>query len=123
MIYIRSRSLKKEEKDSVSQDIPLSKKLEDNLNFFSALYKDSPDVVFCSFIAGKNEVAVIYIEGLSDTQKLEDQVLETLLNEKEFDETNMLLSIKHRLPIANIDKVSTYVACVEAIAGGNPFCF
>lgn len=126
VISIRSRSLKNKEKENrapqqtLSQDIPLSKKLEENLNFFSSLYQESTDVIFCSFTAGKNDVGIIYIEGLTDTQKLEDQILETLLNEKEFDETNLLLSIKSRLPIANIKKVSTYVACVDAISAGNP---
>ena len=126
MISIRSRSLKNKEKVNgtlqqiLSQDIPLSKKLEDNISFFSSLYNESPDVIFCSFTAGKNDVGIIYIEGLTDTQKLEDQILETLLNENEFDETNLLLSIKNRLPIANIKKVSTYVACVDAISAGNP---
>ncbi|MER1990028.1 MAG: spore germination protein [Solibacillus isronensis] len=126
VISIRSRSLKKKEKEydvpqqKLTQDIPLSKKLEENINFFSSLYQESPDVIFRSFTAGKNDVVIIYIEGLTDTQKLEDQILETLLNVNDFDETNLLLSIKKRLPIANINMVSTYVACVDAISGGNP---
>lgn len=126
VIRIRWRSLKKKEKEYeapqhvFSQDILLSKKLEQNIKFFSSLYKESPDVIFCSIVVGKNDAAIIYIEGLSDTQKLEEQVLEILLSENQFDESNLLLSIKNRLPITNVKKVSTYLACVEAIAIGNP---
>jgi hypothetical protein len=103
-----------------SQDIPLSQRLEANVHFFSSLYKESSDVVFRSFIVGEKDAAIIYIDGLSDTQKLDEQVLETLLDKKEFDENDFLLSVKNRLPISNINKISTFSACIDAIGNGNP---
>lgn len=120
------RSLKGKAKEveapqhNFSQDIPLSKKIVENVQFFSSVYQESPDVIFRSFFIGKKDAAIIYIEGLSDTQKLDDQVLETLINKNEFDETDFLRSIKNQLPIANIKKVSTFSACVDAVATGNP---
>jgi hypothetical protein len=126
VIGIRRRSLKKKAKEAKapqqisSQDTRLSKNLDENIQFFSSLYQESPDVMFRSFVVGKKEATIIYIEGLSDTQKLEHQVLETLLNQNDFDETDFLLSIKNRIPISNIKKISTFSACIDAVANGNP---
>ncbi|WHX98555.1 spore germination protein [Neobacillus sp. DY30] len=105
MIRIRRRPLKKLAKEqksppkTISQEIPLSKKLEDNLVFFSSLFQESSDVIFRSIAVGNIDAAIIYIEGLSDTQKLNEQVLKTLLDKNEFDNTNFLLAIENRLPI------------------------
>lgn len=118
-----SKSKAKEQKGSQqtpSQDIPLSKKLDENIQFVSSLYQESPDVIFRSFVIGKKDATIIFIEGLSDTQKLDEQVLEPLLDSNEFDETNFLHSIKNRLPISNIKKISTFLACIDAVANGNP---
>lgn len=123
VIRIKRRPLKKkaiEQKQAPSKDIPLSKKLEENIQFFCSLYQESSDVIFRSFVVGKKDAVIIYIEGLSDTQKLDEQVLETLLGKNEFDETDFLLSIKNRLPISNIRKISTQSSCIDAIATGNP---
>jgi len=122
----RSPFMKKEVKDykaphqTLSQDSPLSKTLESNIQYFSSLYKESSDVIFRTFIVDKKDAAIIYIEGLSDTQQLEQQVLETLLDTSELDETDFLLSIKNRLPISNINRVTTISACIDAISTGNP---
>ncbi|PFP25942.1 hypothetical protein COJ96_19525 [Bacillus sp. AFS073361] len=122
----RSPFMKKDVKDhkaphqTLSQDSPLSKTLESNIQYFSSLYKESSDVIFRTFIVDKKDAAIIYIEGLSDTQQLEQQVLETLLDTSEFDETDFLLSIKNRLPISNINRVTTISACIDAISTGNP---
>ena len=125
MIRIRRGPLKKTTKKQntaqhSTQDIPLSKKLDENIPFFSSQYKDSSDVIFRSFVVGQKDAAIIYIEGLSDTQKLDEQVLETLLGNNEFDESDFLLSVKNRLPVSNINMVNTYSACITALAEGKP---
>ncbi|WP_017753733.1 spore germination protein [Calidifontibacillus oryziterrae] len=126
MIRIRrlpSKKIEKEHKEqqqNPSQDTTLSKKLEDNIQYFSSLYQESSDVIFRSFVVGKKEAIIIYIEGLSDTQKLDEQVLEILFDKNKFDETDFLLSIKNRLPVSNIKKISTFSACIDAVATGNP---
>ena len=116
----RKAKVHKEPQQTLSQDIPLSKKLEENTQLFSSLYQESSDVVFRSLIVGKKDASIIYIDGLSDTQKLDEQVLATLLDRNEFDETDFLLSVKNRLPISNIKRISTLSACIDSIANGNP---
>jgi hypothetical protein len=103
-----------------SQDVPLSIKLDENVDYFSSLYKDSSDVVFRSFAIGNKDALVIYIEGLSDLQKLDELVLENLMRVNELDEANFLLFLKNSIPISNLKKISTYSAGVEAVANGNP---
>ncbi|MBP2240343.1 spore germination protein KA [Cytobacillus eiseniae] len=125
MIRIRRLPLKKKPKkqkaqqQTSSQEIPLSKKLTENIHLFSSLYQDSSDVIFRSFVVGKIDATIIYIEGLSDTHKLDEQVLDTLLK-NEFKEIDFLISIKNRLPISNIETISTFSECVNAISAGNP---
>ncbi|MCM3588389.1 spore germination protein [Mesobacillus maritimus] len=129
MIRIRRRPLKKNateskaQQKSSSKDIPLSKSLEENIQYFSSLYQDSTDVMFHSFIVGEKDATIVYIEGLSDTQKLDEQVLEILMDENEFDNADFLSSVKNRLPISNIKKIPTYSACINAISNGNPVLF
>jgi hypothetical protein len=126
VIRIRRNPSKKKTKEQKSlqqtttQDIILSKNLKKNIQFFSSLYQESLDVIYRSFVVNKKDATIIYIEGLSDTQKLDEQVLGTLLNNIEFDESDFLLSIKNTLPISNIKRVSTFSSCIDAISNGNP---
>ncbi|MFP7296801.1 spore germination protein [Neobacillus niacini] len=117
---IKIRKKEQNVPQSLALDIPLSKNLEENIHFFSSLYKGSSDVIFRSFVVGQKDTSIIYIEGLSDSQKLDEQVLETLIDQNEFDENDFLTSVKNRLPISNINKISTYSACIDAIAEGKP---
>ena len=117
------------EQSPTIMDIPLSNRLNDNLRFLSSLYQDSADVVFRSLNIENKEAIIIYIEGLIDTQKLEEQVLKPLLNKKQASQFHInvqtntqslfLQSIKSMLPISIIQEVSTFTACTEAIADGS----
>lgn len=107
--------------------IPLSKNISVNKQFFSTLYQESSDVVFRSINVEKTEAIIIYIEGLADTPKLDQLVLETLLNYKAKTqsthihskiEDNFLSSIKNNLPLSNIKEVSTFSSCTEEISNG-----
>ena len=126
MIRMRSRLSREKAKEHKAsqqnslQDIPLSINLEENIQFISSLYQGNSDVIFRTLVVGEKDATIIYIDGLSDIQKLDDQVLTTLLDRNEFDETDFLLSVKNRLPISNIKRISTLAACIDAIANGNP---
>ena len=50
-------------KQNQTVDVPLSNSLDENIIFFSSLYKDSSDVVLHSFSIENKKAAVIYIEG------------------------------------------------------------
>jgi Bacillus/Clostridium GerA spore germination protein len=106
-------------KKRLSQAIPLSNKLEDNINYFSSLYMDSNDVIFRSFTIGDTEAVIIHIEGLSDLQKLDELVLENLMNQ-DSEMKDVFESLKNNIPISKLKKVHTYKACIDSISIGNP---
>jgi len=123
----RGPSRKKEpehkgKQQTLSQDIPLSKELDENIKFFSSLFQQDLDVIFRSIVVGKRNATIIYIEGICDTQKLDEQVLGTLLDKSKFDESkgDFLYGIEGELPISKIKRISTYLACMEDIFIGNP---
>lgn len=102
------------------ENTSLSINLEKNLEKYSALYKGSPDVVFRQIIAKKFKAAIIYVEGLSDTEKIDEQVLETLIPLEEVDETDFLQFIENLLPISNIVRITSISEGIEAISAGYP---
>lgn len=106
-------------KKRLSQAIPLSNKLKNNIDYFSSLYKDSSDVIFRSFTIGNTEAVIIYIEGLSDLQKLDELVLENLMNQNS-EMADVFESLKNNIPISKLKKVHTYKACIDSISIGNP---
>jgi len=110
----------KKPQEKLSQDIPLSNNLEENVHFFQMQYQKSTDFITRSFVVGKRNASILYIDGLSDTQKLDEYVLNTLIDNTDFDDRDFLLSVKNKLPISNIKKVSTYLDCMDAIINGNP---
>lgn len=119
--HIKGKSNKKPEaKQTSSEDLPLSSILDENVRYFTSLYKESSDVVFRSFLIGQRNAEVIYIEGLSDVQKLDEFVLEKLLNYSVKDENELVSTLSNILPISNLSKISTYKECIEAIANGKP---
>lgn len=122
--FKRSPSKKRVKKqikpELTSQDILLSKKLEDNIQFFSSLYGESSDVIFRYFALNKIDAAIIYIDGLSDTQKLDELVLGTLLHQNMNIENDFLHTVKNRLPISSIKRMATTADCIDSISIGNP---
>lgn len=125
MIHIR-RSPSDNAGEHPTVDIPLSINLKDNVRYLSSLYQESSDVVFRRFMVGKQEALLIYIEGLTDTQRLNELVLDTLLNKKDMDWTSgqqnvqsNLHAIKNSLPLSNLSEAATFSACTEAIASGS----
>ncbi|MCM3741373.1 spore germination protein [Oceanobacillus luteolus] len=114
------RRTKRSAKKSVVPNQSFSEKLEENVSFFTNLYEQSTDVVFHSVSIGNRQATIIYIEGLTDTQKLDEQVLNILLAEAEFNEENFLQSVENRIPVSNMKKIATYVEGIDEISNGNP---
>jgi hypothetical protein len=124
---IRRRPQKKKGKEDTNRD-PISTKSQDllterldaNVKFFKDLYKDSSDIVFRPFTIGNLKAVVIYLDGLSDIEKLDELVLETLMNKQDISQTDIIQSLIDSIPISNIKKISTYTECIDAVANGNP---
>ncbi|MWV45691.1 spore germination protein [Paenibacillus sp. HJL G12] len=102
---------------------PLSNDQQTNVETLRKIYSNSVDVVFRSFlIGGKTQATLIYIEGLSDTEEINTNLLRPLM--EEFEEGLSLRQLfEKKVNISKIDALSTYEDCVEALSVGKPVLF
>jgi hypothetical protein len=100
---------------------PLSESLTNNENKFHSIYKDCSDVIFRPFfIGGKDKAILIYIEGLSNIEEIDDNVLSPLMKNTggEFNNVNSL--IEKRISVSNVKEIKTFSECLQEISSGNP---
>ncbi|MBP3039688.1 spore germination protein [Bacillaceae bacterium Marseille-Q3522] len=111
-------------KQSTEQQDFLSVNLEENLHVLQSIYKDCFDVTFRTFfIAGKTKAVLIYIEGLSNIEEIDENTLVPLIAENEESSRNPSKPLKERLPISKIKEVQTFTDCIGNISSGNPVLF
>ncbi|OZU90572.1 hypothetical protein CIL03_05360 [Virgibacillus indicus] len=124
---IKLRKSKKSQKKAVKslqspqeQEL-LSQSLEDNENKFRSIYKDCSDVVIRSFyIGGKDNAILIYIEGLSNTQEVDDSVLSPLMESSGEGNDQVKSLINKKIPVTSVKEVKTVAECISEISSGNP---
>lgn len=102
------------------QPEPLSAHLDRNVSALRAIYTDCPDVVHRTFaIGGKRRAQLLYMEGLSNVELLDQHVLSPLMLESE-GEFDLMRMIEHQVPVSNIKEIGTIQDCIEQISNGNP---
>ncbi len=98
----------------------LSNNLLENINTLKSKYNNCPDVIFRSFLIGDSQKAVlIYIEGLSNIEEMDKNVLTPLINL----ESGALLdyaNLEENLPVSNIQQVNMVQDVIKQISEGNP---
>lgn len=99
----------------------LSTNLDDNLATLRSIYQNSSDVTFRSFmIGGTEKAALIYIEGLSNIEELNDNVLAPLM-QISVERFNSLEDIlEQKISVSKVKKINTYADAVEQISSGAP---
>lgn len=100
----------------------LQKDFQQNVHAFRSIYLDCSDVIFRSFrIWGQMDAMIIYIEGLTDTDLLDRNVLSPLMKmEVNEDEPLGIDWIKNYLTISDTNKVNLVADCIESISTGRP---
>ncbi|MDP4156858.1 MAG: spore germination protein, partial [Bacillota bacterium] len=110
---------KKVEKKLNAQDA-LSKNLQENVTSLQSIYNNCPDVIFRMFLIGNSLKAVlIYIEGLSNLEEIDKNVLSPLMNL----EAEMLLdfsTLDGKLPVSKIKQAAKIQEVIEQVSSGNP---
>jgi hypothetical protein len=100
---------------------PLTDNLIDNENKFRSIYKDCSDVIFrLFFIGGKDKAILMYIEGLSNIEELDDNVLSALMRNTEEEFYNVNSLIEKRISVSNVKEIKTFSECIQEISSGNP---
>ncbi|WP_339324601.1 spore germination protein [Paenibacillus sp. FSL W8-0194] len=97
----------------------ISPRLTENLDRIKALYADSYDVVFHHLQCGEKAAAVIYLTGLTDSDQLNQFVLEPAL-QKMKDQEGGLGALCECLPVSSFAKAATLDQLIMEIGNGNP---
>ncbi|GIN96722.1 spore germination protein [Siminovitchia terrae] len=130
MIRNVQRLLKRKRKKQTSDDAlipkpqePLRKSFKENVEAFQSIYKDCWDIVFREFrIFGSIRGMIIYIDGISDMDLLDECVLYPLIQKEGIGEPHQpkLELIENTISISNIKQVSLVADCIESISSGSP---
>ncbi len=129
MIRNVQRLLKRNRKKQTSNDKPMPKPQEplrksfnENVEAFQSIYYECSDVIFREFqIFGSVRGMIIYIEGLSDLEILDECVIYPLI-QKDVEKFHLpkLEIIKNTIAVSGIKQVSLVSDCIESISNGCP---
>jgi spore germination protein KA len=122
MMFRRSKDnrIEQDQQDEKQQEL-LSSDLDQNLQLLRSLYTDCSDVVFRSFlIGGQVKAELIYIEGLSNVQEMDINVLSPLMHEAKGERQQLTEWLKETVSVSKIKEVKTLDDCIGQISRGNP---
>lgn len=90
--------------------------IKEDLQYLKDIYKDCYDVVFHGFETNDQKNAVIiYIQGLSNTEEINENVIKPLLLNKWTTDDEF-----PKISVSEIKKNTTYNECIQAICSGQP---
>ncbi|WEA46093.1 spore germination protein [Priestia aryabhattai] len=123
-MYILFRKIRKNfqlKQKVTEQPVLLSSDLDENLQVLRSIYQDCFDVVFQTFlIGGKTKAILIYVEGLSNIEEIDENVLTSLMPETEEMVHSLREMIKKKIHVSKRKEVKTFAECIENISIGNP---
>ena len=94
---------------------------EQNIEMFRFIYQNCSDVIFRSFfLFGKTRAMIIYIEGLSDIEGIENFVLIPFMQETGNETKPLNELLEKEIPVSKAKKVRMIADCIESISNGNP---
>jgi hypothetical protein len=97
----------------------LSADLEENVRLLRGIYADCSDVIFHDFLIGDQTKAVLlYIEGLSNVEEIDQHVLAPL--QQDVVAKHTLPNIRKKIAVSSIKLVQTVSEVIEEISNGNP---
>jgi spore germination protein KA len=113
-----SQEMKPEKKLNAQDD--LSKNLQENTSSLQSIYNNCPDVIFRTFLIGNGRKAIlIYIEGLSNIEEIDNHVLSPLMM-LEMEMPLDFSTLQEKLPVSKVKQVSKIQDVIEQVSGGNP---
>ena len=89
-------------------EIPLNPRLNKNIDILKSAYKDCSDVVFRDFSIGSEINAVLlYIDGLSNTEEVDQHVLMPLIQLKSPKQSPIFERAKKEISVSDIKEIYT----------------
>jgi spore germination protein KA len=122
MFFGKSKKNKRDQdQQDEQQQTLLSSDLNQNLQVLRSIYKDCSDVVFRPFlIGGQINAELIYIEGLSNVQEIDTNVLSPLMRETKGEQSHLTEWLKEKISVSKVKEVKTFADCIESLSMGNP---
>lgn len=106
------------DQEALKQVLPLFKELSKNLSFLQGTYENCYDVTFRTFFIGDHtEAVLLYMEGLSDTKQIENNVMDTLM-EEDSSFSNIHKAVKEKLHVLDTKEIDTFADCVTYVSTG-----
>ncbi|MFH5183599.1 spore germination protein [Paenibacillus sp. TAB 01] len=94
--------------------------LQQNLDKLRSIYSNCSDIIIRSFVIGGHTQAIMmYIEGLADSESIEEHLFVPLI-EGEAGDGQDLAYLKKRITLAQIMEFNTFEQCVEFLSNGYP---
>lgn len=109
------------DKETEQPQNPLFHELDENINTIRSIYTDCYDLILRTFyISGRVRAVLIYIDGMSNIEELDENVLSVLMQEStaEFNDINIFMDMK--LSVSDVNEVTTFSDCVHQISSGKP---
>ncbi|WP_246321053.1 spore germination protein [Paenibacillus germinis] len=95
--------------------------LNQNLQILQSVYTNCSDVIFHNFIiCEKTNAVIIYIEGMSNTELIDQHILAPLMLETGVEQNNSFIYLKKKISVSNIKEVHDFSVAIEQISIGNP---
>ncbi|EKN66556.1 spore germination protein KA [Neobacillus bataviensis LMG 21833] len=114
-------SLQMNESLNALPEIPLDPELNKNIDLLKSAYKDCSDVVFREFsIGGSVDAILLYIDGLSNTEEIDQQVLRPLLQMKSDAGGAIVEHTKKEIAVSDLKEIYYIVDVFQQISMGNP---
>ena len=101
-------------------EIPLHSELNKNIEILKSAYKDCSDVVFREFSIGSSIKAVLlYIDGLSNTEEIDQHVLMPLIQMKHLEHGAIFENTKKEIPVSAIKDINNINDIFKQVSAGN----
>ncbi|WP_272038966.1 spore germination protein [Paenibacillus sp. JJ-100] len=100
---------------------PLEKNFDNNVETIRSIYNHCSDVVYRPFhITANLRAMIIYIDGISDTALIDEQVLAPFRREQKEEPESLVEFIENTVSVSQMDQVKLLTDCIESISTGKP---
>lgn len=109
-----------EKQPSLTED-SLSVRLVENIQILKSIYADCADIKFRHFLIGnKTKALLIYIDGMSDIEEIDRNVLTPLMQQEIIHEPDIQGILEKTLTVSNIKEIQYIDEVINEVSLGNP---
>ncbi|WP_372516760.1 spore germination protein [Paenibacillus silviterrae] len=101
-------------------DHNLDSSLQQNEAQLRTVYAHCSDVIFRSFAIGEVKSMLIYIEGLSDAERIEEYIIAPLMREEIGIHNDLRQLVERKITASSATEVATISDCIDQLSNGNP---